>query len=157
MAEIFVSAPGEVAAFEMQATVGRVNIPAELKDPELLPNRPAPIIFASVDWTQRTKQQFENSLDGTVYIYVFGDQMGKVNIAGIAFDRLCDKDDNGLQQVLEYYKTNRASRRPSPIEVSIAEEVVEGFLTAASVRAKGAAFDPGPVLQEYSLEISALP
>lgn len=157
MAEIFVSAPGEVAAFEMQATVGRISIPAELKDPELITNRPSPIIFASVNWEQRTHQQFANSLDGTVYIYVFGDQMGKIRIMGIAFDRLCDKDDSGLQQVLDYYETNRASELSSPIEVSIAEKVVEGFLTSASVQARGVAMDPGPVLHEYSLEISALP
>jgi len=156
MADIFVSAPGEVVAFEMQATVGRVNIPAELKDPELISNRPAPLIFSSTKWDQRTSQQFATSLDGSVYIYVFGDQMGTVVIVGLAFN-LCDKEENGLQTVLDYYKTNRASERSSPIEVAIADEVVEGFLTGASIRSVGSATDPASMLHEYSLEISALP
>jgi hypothetical protein len=41
--------------------------------------------------------------------------------------------------------------------VEIANKVVEGFLTGAQVVARGAATDPAPVLNEYTLEISALP
>jgi len=157
MADLFVSVPGQVAAFEMSATLGQVAIPAEIKDPQFIPSRPSPVIFNTLDWGQRTNQQFASSLDGSVYIYVFGDQMGNVNIRGYAFDQLCQQDISGLQMVLDYYDANRASKRPLPIKVAIGEKVVQGFLTGAQVVARGAAMDPAPVLNEYTLEISALP
>jgi hypothetical protein len=157
MADLFVSTPGQVAAFEMSATLGQVAIPAEIKDPPFIRSRPSPVIFNTVDWMQKTNQQFVTSLDGSVYIYVFGDQMGSVSIQGYAFDQLCQQDISGLQMVLDYYDENRASKRQLPIKIAIGEKVIQGFLTGVKVLAIGSAGDPAPVLNRYELEINALP
>jgi len=159
MAELFKSVPGTVYAVELKMKAGQVSIPAELADPWLKePGQASTVLFSTMEWQQATNQQFSNSLDGSVYIYVFGDQMGKIIMSGIAFDKLCEgKGETGLAKVLKYYKNNRASQRASPIQVNLAEQIVQGFLTAATVRAIGSATGPEAVLHQYSLEISALP
>lgn len=160
MADIFVSAPGEVAHFKIErGAAGRAEIspPADIKDPALIEKRPFPIIFGAVSWEQATHQQFARSLDGSVYIYVFGDKMGDVIVTGLAFDRLCDENENGLKKVLEYYEKYRASKRSTPIKLEIATKIVEGFLTLAKVEAIGGANSPIAVVHRYTLGINALP
>jgi len=160
MADIFASKPGFVYAFPLNATVGQVEIPAEIVDPKFIDKRPSPVIFSTLEWEQKTNQQFANSLDGSVYIYVFGDHMGRVTIRGFAFDQLCSNSgggDSGLKKVLKYYEDYRASRRQLPLKIDVAGKVVQGFLTGVQVVARGAAQDPAPVLNEYTLEINALP
>lgn len=157
MANLFVSAPGTVTSFQLDATVGTISVPAEIKDPVFI-TRPGPVIFSQVEWVQRTNQQFANSLDGSVYIYVFGDQMGSVRVNGLAMDALCGQKENGLQKVLKYYETNRASKRSTPIGISIADQIVRGFLTGVQVTSVGATTNPqAPVLHSYDMEINALP
>ena len=159
MAELFTSIPGTVYAVELKMQAGQVSIPAELADPRLKePGQASTVLFSTMEWQQATNQQFSNSLAGSVYIYVFGDQMGKIVMSGIAFDRLCDGgDETGLAKVLKYYRDNRASQRSSPIQVNLADQTIQGFLTSATVRAMGSATGPEAVLHRYTLEISALP
>jgi hypothetical protein len=158
MADIFVSVPGSVVAFELtQATVGQINVPAEIVDPKLKDlKQPSPVIFGSMAWKQQTHQQFSNSLDGSVYIYVFGDQMGTIEISGFAFARLCGTNEDGLQKVLEYYKQNRASQRATPIQVNVASQTVQGFLTSIEARTLSGG-SPEAIVHQYNLGINALP
>ena len=159
MGDLFASIPGTVYIADLEVTAGQVSIPAELADPRLKePGVPSTILFGAMEWQQNTHQQFSSSLEGSVYIYVFGDQMGSVKLSGITFDRRCEGGGKtGLALVLDYYNSYRASQRPAPIQVNIADRTVQGFLTGISVRTMGLATNPSPVLQEYTLEINALP
>jgi hypothetical protein len=161
VADIFVSAPGEVMHFKLDHAAsgrGEVPAPADIKEPPLIENRPFPIIFGAIHWEQATHQQFARSLDGSIYIYVFGDKMGEVLVHGLAFDRLCSGDtESGLKKVLTYYETNRASNRDTPIKLEIATKIVQGFLTSAKVEAVGGAESPVAVVHRYSLGINTLP
>jgi hypothetical protein len=158
MADVFVSVPGSVVAFELdKATVGQISIPAEIMDPKLKDLRqPSPIIYGSMEWKQQTHQQFSNSLDGSVYIYVFGDLMGTLEISGFAFARLCEGNEDGLQKVLEYYKEYRASQRALPIQVNVANQTVQGFLTSVTARTLSGG-SPDAIVHQYNLGINALP
>lgn len=159
MGDLFTSVPGTVFAVNLQARTGTVSIPAEISDPRLKePGVASPILFGTMRWVQKTNQQFSSSLDGSVYIYVFGDQMGMVYLSGFAFDKLCEGGGKtGLALVLDYYKKYRASQRPLPVQIAIADQTVQGFLTGIDVVAKGTAQTPAPVLHEYTLEVNALP
>jgi hypothetical protein len=159
MGSLFTSIPGTVFVADLAVTAGQVSIPAELADPRLKdPGAPSTVLFGAMEWQQNTHQQFSTSLEGSVYIYVFGDQMGMVKLSGITFDRLCEGGGKpGLAIVLDYYNQNRASQRPAPIQVNVADKTVQGFLTGVSVRTMGVATDKAPVLQEYTMEINALP
>ena len=159
MGSLFTSVPGTVYATDLQAVAGQVSIPAELADPRLkAPGAASTVLFGAMVWQQNTHQQFSTSLDGSIYIYVFGDQMGSVKLSGIAFDKLCEGGGKtGLAIVLDYYNQNRASQRPTPIQVNVADKTVQGFLTGISVRTMGVAESQAPVLHGYEMEISALP
>ena len=159
MGDLFTSIPGTVYASNLTAVAGQVSIPAELAEPRLKAQGVAStILFGKMEWQQNTHQQFSMSLDGSIYIYVFGDHMGTIKLSGITFDRLCEGGGKtGLALVLDYYKQNRASQRPTPIQVNVADQTIQGFLTGVSVRTMGIATSKEPVLQEYELEINVLP
>jgi hypothetical protein len=153
MAEIFQTAPGTVTVFGDQRVVpGRIR----LSDPAF-PEGSVPILIKGADYGQETNHQFQNSMDGSVYLYVFGDRMGNVKIQGMIFPEMCSGGRNGLKELLQFYATNRASVRQDPVIVEAGGDRIRGFLTAVQVLDNGAAGDPSAPMQEYILTISALP
>jgi hypothetical protein len=154
MGDIFNSSPGVVAVVENQAVVpGRVKVGNF---------EPAAALISSIDYEQNTNQQFQTSLDAAVYIYVFGDQMGKVVVEGIAFMSTCEGSENGLKEILDFYGSNRASRKADPIQVVLGDDSVVGFLTGIAVRGnsgKAEGFGPGDasIFNTFRLLINTLP
>lgn len=150
MPDVFNSRPGSVAIVPSDFVIpGKVHISGF---------EPAAALIAGIDYIQNTNQQFQTSLDGAVYLYVFGDQMGTVNIHGIAFPVLCDGAKEGILEVLKFYAGKRASAQPNPIEVQIgSSEVISGFLTSVRIMTEVVAEDPGSFLNKYTLTINALP
>lgn len=151
MPDIFNSRSGYVAIFP-----GERVIPGKIV---LKGFEPKAALISSIDYNQSTNHQFQTSLDGSVYIYVFGDQMGNVVISGIAFPITCTGDEEGLLEVLKYYAENRASKQSVTVKVSVGKsEVIEGFLTAISIRGPGTTEEPSKgFLSEYRLMINTLP
>lgn len=149
MPDIFNSAPGIVAVFTDEKI-----IPGQIK---IQGFSPAAAMITGVDYDQSTNQQFQHSLDHAIYIYVFGDLMGNVTVSGRCFPQLCDSDVQGMAEVLEFYKTNRASVKSDPITVTIGSETITGYLTGLRIRGTNAAEDPTALTSDYSLVISALP
>jgi len=97
--------------------------------------------------------QFQTSLKASVYVYVFGDQMGNVGIAGIAFAGKCDGEHSGMEDVFNYYRDYRASQRKEPIEVTFGKESISGFLTASKMTSK----DTSNLTLNFSFTINTLP
>jgi hypothetical protein len=150
MADIFGSREGFVAVVSGQSV-----IPGKIK---LADFEPVAALIASADFTQRTNQQFQHSLDGAVFVYVFGDQMGDVIIEGRIFPAICPDTAGGLNEVFKYYSAKRASKTPDPVQVVIGNESIVGFLTSLRIRQMGlAAEDPSSLYQSFFLEIKALP
>ena len=106
----------------------------------------------SVD--QSVNVQFQPSLGGPVYVYVFGDKMGNITITGTVFAGLCgDLSNSGLKEVIDYYNSNRASQRSEVVTVTYGAEPFEGFLTQLSLQPR----DPLYMLSNFSLVINTLP
>jgi len=145
--EIFTATPGTVAIMDAKGALpGRIYI----QDFDPLT---AVLVDASID--QATNQQFQTTLADAIYMYVFGDQMGRINLHGLAFISTCKGDggDTGLESVLEWYKTNRAAMKSDPILVHVGKFKLSGFLTAMNVRAH----DPDKRVNSFTLQISTLP
>jgi hypothetical protein len=155
MADIFASAPGTVAIMsDSKAIPGSIQI----SKPQF-PSGSGTALISGIRYSQSTNQEFQTSLDGAVYIYVFGDHMGKVTVEGIVFPGLCPSGSgsNGLFDVLDYYASNRASILADPIIVKAGTKTIKGFLTGITVNSKTTAEEPEAPVAGYALEISALP
>jgi hypothetical protein len=149
MADVFNSRTGYVAVVPGQAVIpGRVKISGF---------EPTAALIENINYRQRTNQQFQYALDGSVYIYVFGDEMGNVQIQGMILPILCTGESTGMKEVLAFYAANRASKSQALVEVSVGEEVVSGFLTGLGITGVGVASDALAMIQRYSMVINTLP
>ena len=103
---------------------------------------------------QSVNVQFQQSLGGPVYVYVFGDSMGDVIIAGTCFAGLCtDESKNGIKEVIDYYDDFRASQNPDLVTVTYGAVSVSGFLTKMALRPKDALY----MLTSFQLTINTIP
>jgi hypothetical protein len=151
MADIFNSFPGVVAVFSDDRTLpGRVQIVDEELNVQT-------VLISAIDYKQAVNKQFQQSLDGDIYVYIFGDLMGEVQVLGIAFPTDCQGSDEGMQGILQYYQRNRASSRETPVRVQLGKETIAGFLTAMTLSSPNAPGDPNSFMYTWSLVINALP
>jgi hypothetical protein len=128
------------------------GIPGKLQlDPKF---EPLAAIIDAPAISQSVNVQFQPSLGGPVYVYVFGDQMGNVTITGTAFAGLCrDQSQSGIKEVIDYYNEQRASQRTETVTVTFGSESISGFLTRMTLSPR----DPLYMLVSFSLVINALP
>jgi hypothetical protein len=149
MADIFGSREGFVAVVaNQQAIPGRIKLSGF---------EPVAVLISGSDFNQATNQQFQHSLDGSVFIYVFGDLMGDAVISGRAFPLICPESVGGLTEVFSYYSSKRASKTPDPVQVIIGDESIVGFLTSLRVRGSSLSEDPNALYHEFSLTVKTLP
>lgn len=149
MAEILACRRGLVTSLQVCQGGG---VPARIRfSPSFAPTAG---LVRSVSWNQQVNVQFQPSLGGPVYVYVFGDLMGDVSISGIAFAGLCDNQgQTGLQEVFQYYNANRASQRSEVVTVSYGSESAEGFLTRLAL----SPMNPELMLTNFTMVIRTLP
>lgn len=151
MPDIFNSMPGVVAYFqEVEGPLlpGRIHLPSFGSLSALI---------SGIEYEQATNQQFQTALDTSVYIYVFGDQMGQVKVLGKIIPALCDSSEDGLEQVFKFYAKNRASKLAEPIQVMAGTEVISGFLTGLSMRVDQLSSSEFAPLYDYTLMVNTLP
>ena len=147
MADLFACQRGRVVVME-----GCEGVPGKIM---LNDFEPRAAIITSPAVIQKTNVQFQTSLKEAVYVYVFGDQMGSVIISGVAFAERCDTGESGMEEIFDYYRDFRASKRPEPIEVAFgfSKEAVSGFLIASDVTSR----DPSFLSMDFKFTISTLP
>ena len=149
MADIFNSRTGYVAVVPGQAVIpGRIKISGF---------DPTAALIEGINYKQHTNQQFQYALDGSVYIYVFGDEMGNVQIQGMILPLLCTGESTGMKEVLDFYTAQRASKSQDLVEVSLGDEVITGFLTGLGVTGVGVAQDALAMIHRYIMTINTLP
>ena len=150
MAEaIFSTEAGAVASIELQG-----SLPARITMENF--TGLTAVIIDDIRSDQATNQQFNTSLADAVYMYVFGDQMGTVSISGKLFSISCvGGGKSGLEELFDYYKQNRASKRTEPVQVYIGDTVLSGFVTRVAVHASGAGETNR--INEFTLQVSTLP
>lgn len=152
-----------------QSTKGRVikllDAAAQCKV-QLLGNVSAPInyetqssIITRIMLSQRVNVQFSHMIGTGVYIYVFGDRIGEMTLSGLSFTCACPApggtglDSPGMELMYNWYKTNRASKKPSPLRITIGKSPIEGFLTQYS----SDVVDPASGLSTWNAALQTLP
>lgn len=79
-------------------------------------------IITRVTVAKQGNYQFLHSLGGTIYVYAFGDRIGQITVAGVAFERSCSEAATGLvgvENVQQYYEQHRLAGRELPLKLTI--------------------------------------
>jgi hypothetical protein len=117
--------------------------------------------------------QFLHTIGNDVYVYVFGDRMGQVQLHGLSFSDKCpplpdDPDerrrprenplqnypDHGFELLFGWYTANRIAARREPVRVTIGRSTnFNGFVTALT----GDVQDALHRTIQFQLTISLLP
>lgn len=104
--------------------------------------------------SQQVNIQFLHTLGALVHVYVFGDRMGQVSLSGLSFPCACPEDGMlGSERMLMWYKQHRASKRASPVRVTMGQTVIEGFVT----RFTEDVVDPSIKLVQWGVDLASLP
>lgn len=116
--------------------------------------------------------QFLHTIGNDVYVYVFGDRMGQIQIHGISFQGDCTSGgggirgtqpsagigtsggNHGFELLYAWYEENRLAARLSPVDITIGTNTTfSGFVTALT----GTVQDPLHRTIEFTLTIATLP
>jgi len=159
MPDIFNSKPGFVSIFSPDQA-GEV-LPGKIVFQD---HENEAFVMAGMDYDQETVQQFQLSMRDSIYIYVFGDGMGKIALKGIIFVQTCG-GQSGITEVMDLYNQYRASKNPEPVKVQITtfgnedhQEPIQGYLTGFTIMTKGASSDPATLgMYDFRMVINTLP
>ena len=111
------------------------------------------LAITSVGFSSDANVQFMHTLGQLVYVYVFGERMGVVEVNGVTFYRPCGGNNAGIQNVINFYKSNSVSVKAGLTSVSMGSVGVRGFLR--SVRSTFSDAEKGVL--GFSLILSTLP
>ena len=132
------------------------------------PSRSAPTaLIQGISLDQRTNHQINLSLRQTIYLYVFGNQMGDAVITGFLFGGVCsagldntsrsaalDADADGFEDILTFYSENRVSSKNEEVEIIAGKsESLKGFLTGLHIMAT----DINTLLTPFNMTIKVMP
>lgn len=142
-------------AFQLGNVVGNVRVPGN-PNPELggISYTRHNTIITRIGIAAAGNYQFLHTIGNDVYVYVFGDRMGQVQLHGLSFMRsedVCSGLANsaigsptphiagagggkhGFELLFEWYTDNRIAARKDPVRVTIGTNTnFKGFVTAAS-------------------------
>ena len=150
MPDILNSKPGTVSIMPLPDAV----VPAAIKIGEFAPKAG---LVSGVDHHQQTNQQFQTSLDGSIFVYQFGDHMGDTEVHGVCFPALCGGGTEGLREVLDFYDQNRSSATGATIVVQLGSYPITGFVTGLRVFKQSVGDDPSSFSHRFVITVSALP
>ncbi len=113
------------------------------------------VIITAIGYSQAVNAQFLPSLADLVYLYVFGDKMGRVEVSGICFDHTCSDSTamQGVNRTLSYYRDNRAAVKNQAVKVKLGNNEINGFIIDLSVTTREASYKT----MDFRLNIAALP
>ena len=113
-------------------------------------------IISRVTVSSRGNFQFLHTLGGQVFVYVFGDRIGRMGISGLSFDAICGDEAGtlGVERVLNYYNQNRIAARSIPLRVSIGTATtLSGYLVGLNTEV----IDPKSRIWQFNMELALIP
>jgi hypothetical protein len=175
---LFAGAPGRVVAIPDAAVVG-VLPPLVTPNPGITFSGRKSII-TRIAVSQRGSFQFLHTLGGDIYIYVFGDRIGNMQLSGLSFAQDCtqpsatelqdnsdevqattaqvgaggDDGQHGIEKMIAYYKSNRISSRSDPVTILLGKQTT---LTAFITGSDADVADAKTYLVQWSLELAVVP
>lgn len=150
MAHIFPIRPGHVARIDEESPGVPFSVSAEGLDESIH------ALLTSIGIGGQANVQFMHTLRNLVYIYVFGERVGTMELGGILFRRYCDVsgiDEHGLEQMIDYYNEFGISRRGRPVDVAVGRRSYRGTLLAF----QAGITDPTNLVGQFTLRFNYLP
>jgi hypothetical protein len=152
---LFETTPGSVLVMDDPAAQG--VIPLVTTKP-VLDFQNQKVLITGIGLAEETSHQFMHTLGGDIYIYVFGDRIGQLMISGLACASNCDDqgdpgEQHGFEQTMRWYRQNKMSARPDPVQILIGHTPLKGFLTGL----QGSVADPNAFLMRFDLTLMVLP
>lgn len=103
-------------------------------------------IITRIGYSAAGNYQFLHTIGNDVYLYVFGDRMGTVELHGVSFAEQCSaytgfaasntqpsNSAHGFEQIINWYKTSRVAAYRPPVSVTIGRNTsFKGFVTGMS-------------------------
>jgi hypothetical protein len=86
-------------------------------------------IITQVSLRRGENVQFVHSLSDLIYVYSFGEHVGQITAAGIAFVGMCEGGGPGIDYVNDWYDRNRVDNNPTPLPLLIGLTPFRGYLT----------------------------
>ncbi len=141
------SKPGSVGVW----TVSEADLPAFVDVEGLAASE---VIITSPAFSQQPAVQYTQSLRDKVYVYVFGERLGALDVTGIVPLRACGSgQSSGLDNIFSYYRSHSVSASGTPTSISVGNTAFRGFLNG--VRSTFA--DPERALLGFVLSFVTLP
>lgn len=159
MAVLFQTKPGAVVRLEDPALQCEVRFYS--LDPTIDFHSEKSIV-TRLTVNQQVNLQFLHTLGSQIFIYVFGDRIGQVGLSGLSFACICETDSvsralgnniHGAEQMFNWYRKHKASKRRQPVRVMIGNTPIEGFVTAFSEDV----VDPSLSLVQWGVQLMTLP
>lgn len=136
MSALFVTHPGQVVA--VPGEVGNLPLTLFLTD---WPGYPAiRAIMTHIGVQSSGNYQFLHTLKEFIYVYVFGERIGDIQIGGLLFSEACElsgsspgsgNSASGIEQLAQYYEEHRIAKRGAPLTFIIGTSGLakyQGFL-----------------------------
>ena len=75
------------------------------------------VIITSIGTAQEANFQFMQTLNDHIFVYVFGDKVGQIQVTGLMFAGDCERGKSeGFSNVLKWFKENKISNKQKPGE-----------------------------------------
>lgn len=99
--------------------------------------------------------QFMHTLRDFIYVYVFGERISQMTIAGLSFFYDCGGSTcHGLEYVNAYYLANRVSERATPITTVLGcGSPFFGFLVGMTIDLN----NPADLIGQFALDLRVIP
>lgn len=114
-------------------------------------------IITRVTLSQQANVQFLHTLGASIYVYVFGDRIGSLSLAGLSFAAPCDTNqDHGMALMMDWYRRNRVSKTGAPVRITIGtnpNNTIEGFVTSSTFDT----VEPESGMVQWGLSMQTLP
>lgn len=120
------------AASDMK--VAAVSMPSGVPAIVAMDGIPSTVVVSGFGADLTVNAQFMRSLGSVIYVYPFGDNVGRVRVNFTTFMNSCGGQEKGLGSLLGYYNTRKLSKSSSVVGVTIAGASFSGYLVGFSAQ-----------------------
>jgi hypothetical protein len=153
MPVIFQGQPGRVVTIKDPAVPARVR-PLATPNPDIGISAQKSII-THITVAQETNHQFLHTLGNDIFIYVFGDKIGQIQLGGFSFIESCSGGGgrHGMELMIDWFQDNKLSSRRDPMQILVGQVAFQGFLMSMTNRV----VDPATWLTQFQANIAVIP
>jgi hypothetical protein len=116
-------------------------------------------IITQLSLRRNENVQFVHSLQDLIYAYSFGERIGGITVAGIAFAGMCNGDTakTGIEYVNDWYEKNRIGNAAGPLRILIGGAGGSGLFKGALTDLELDIVKPDFRLTNFGFQFRTLP